>query len=56
MIWLVRKKEDAGVGDTVRRTIGDANSKAFQTWYKMTFGKTCGCARRHAEWNWHYRY
>jgi hypothetical protein len=56
MIRLVRTGEDSGVGDTVRRTIGDANSKAFQIWYQTTFGKSCGCARRHGEWNQQYRY
>lgn len=56
MVWLVRKESDKGVGDTVRRTIGEANSKAFQSWYQTTFGKSCGCARRQREWNKQYRY
>jgi hypothetical protein len=51
MIWLVRKKEDRGVGDVVERTIGPASSKAFQAWYKRTYGRSCGCSRRKAEWN-----
>lgn len=48
---LLRNGEDEGIGDTARRTIGDANSKTFQTWYRNTFGKSCGCARRQQEWN-----
>ena len=53
---LLRKSEDVGIGDTVRRTLDDANSKAFQSWYRGTFGKSCGCARRQQEWNQQYRY
>ena len=55
-VSLLRTSADAGVGDTVRRTIGDANSDTFQKWYKKLFGKSCGCKRRHREWNQHYRY
>lgn|SRR6185437_9686435 len=53
---LMKKKEDEGVGDTVHRVIGHPASEAFQKWYLRMFGKSCGCARRHREWNSKYPY
>ena len=32
------------------------NSKKFQICYQITFEKSCGCARRHVEWNQQYQY
>lgn len=55
-ISLVKTNKDVGIGDTVLRTIGNANSVKFKKWYKTLFGKTCGCSRRHGEWNARYRY
>jgi hypothetical protein len=45
------KPGDKGLGDVVSRTIGPENSEAFKKWFKMTFGKDCGCAGRQREWN-----
>jgi hypothetical protein len=45
------KPEDKGIGDVIARMIGDENSEAFKMWYRGTFGKACGCARRQAKWN-----
>lgn len=53
---LMAVSYDAGIGDTVARLIGDANSERFKTWYKNIFGGECGCAARRAEWNAIYRY
>lgn len=43
--------EDKGVGDVIARKIGAENSAAFKAWYEMMFGKPCGCAGRHAQYN-----
>jgi hypothetical protein len=43
--------EDKGIGDVVARMIGAGNSAAFKAWYKLTFGKDCGCTDRQADWN-----
>ncbi len=45
------KPEDKGLGDIVARMIGAENSAAFKTWYKTTFGKSCGCTGRQAYLN-----
>ncbi len=43
--------EDKGIGDVVARTIGAENSEAFKRWFKLTFGKPCGCNGRQKLWN-----
>lgn len=48
--------EDVGVGDTVARMIGKENSEAFKHWFKLTFGKDCGCTGRQHAWNIQYPY
>lgn len=53
---LLARAEDVGVGDTVFRVIGAANSAAFKAWYLAAFGQSCGCAERQAEWNAKYAY
>lgn len=45
------KPEDKGIGDVVARMIGDENSAAFKNWFKLTFGKDCGCNGRQKLWN-----
>lgn len=55
-IAKLRKDEDRGVGDTVHRLIGEANSERFKRWHLKLFKATCGCQRRHAEWNALYPY
>ncbi len=45
------KPEDKGIGDVVRRIIGEENSEAFKKWFKATTGKDCGCAGRHRRLN-----
>ncbi len=47
-IALLRKTGETGVGDTVERLIGPERSQKFQEWFQRAFGKSCGCARRHA--------
>lgn len=48
---MTRAESDSGVGDTVRRTIGDFASDTFKAWHKTIFGKPCSCAARQAKWN-----
>jgi hypothetical protein len=48
---LLAKPEDKGIGDVVARMIGDEKSEAFKKWYKLTFGKDCGCPGRQSGWN-----
>ena len=55
-IALTKADSDSGVGDTVRRLIGDYASDAFKTWHRATFGKSCDCAVRQAKWNTQYPY
>jgi len=40
-------KGDRGAGDIIARVIGPIGGTAFKAWYKVTFGKDCGCAGRH---------
>jgi hypothetical protein len=53
---LVSTDSDRGVGDTVKRLIGDFASEAFKTWHKATFGKPCSCQERQDKWNAQYPY
>ena len=48
---LVSTDADIGIGDTVRRLIGDFASDAFKAWHKATFGRSCDCSARQAKWN-----
>lgn len=48
---LLAKPEDKGIGDVIRRTIGEENSDAFKKWYKSVTGKNCGCSGRQEYWN-----
>jgi hypothetical protein len=43
--------DDVGIGDVVRRTIGEETSEKFKSWYKRVAGKDCGCNGRQAAWN-----
>ncbi len=45
------KPEDKGIGDVVRRMIGEENSETFKKWFKATTGKDCGCTGRQRRWN-----
>lgn len=40
------KEGDRGAGDIIARTIGPIGGEAFKRWYKLMFGKDCGCGRR----------
>lgn len=51
---LLSKAEDAGIGDTVHRVIGDFASEKFSLWHKLIFGTPCQCAARQAQWNQQY--
>ncbi len=48
---MMSKAEDKGIGDVVRRLIGEENSEAFKKWFKSTTGKDCGCTGRQRRWN-----
>lgn len=48
---LLAAPEDNGIGDVVRRMIGDFTSETFKAWHKATLGTDCGCATRQREWN-----
>ena len=43
--------EDAGIGDVVRRMIGEETSNAFKMFYRKIAGKDCGCKGRQERWN-----
>lgn len=53
---LVSIPTDTGVGDTIRRTIGDDTSEAFQAFYKSVTGNDCNCNGRKDRWNLLYPY
>jgi hypothetical protein len=55
-ISLLKSPEDRGVGDTVRRTIGEPISNKFKSWYASIFKKQCGCNARQNKWNQEYPY
>jgi len=55
-VATLRRKEDAGVGDTVHRMIGDTASEVFAKWHLRLFKTPCGCPERRAEWNKLYPY
>lgn len=48
---LLKTDADKGIGDTIERLIGPMNSAKFKEWYKLTFGKACGCNARKDKWN-----
>jgi hypothetical protein len=50
-----RKPPDKGVGDTIARYFGVAGD-AFKTWFKITFGRSCGCVERQETLNFRYPY
>ena len=43
---LMAKEGDRGAGDIIARVVGPIGGEAFKAWYKVTFGKECGCGRR----------
>lgn len=43
------KPSDKGLGDIIARAVGPIGGDAFKSWYKQTFGKSCGCTQRQ-EW------
>jgi hypothetical protein len=42
---------DTGAGDIIERTIGPLGGNAFKAWYKIIFGRECGCNTRKQHWN-----
>ncbi len=40
------KRGDRGAGDIIARVIGPIGGFAFKKWYKLLFGKDCGCGKR----------
>ena len=50
-VALLKTDADAGIGDTIERTIGHHRSIAFKLWFRGIFGKSCGCSARKAKWN-----
>ena len=51
-----RQSGEVGIGDTIKRVIGNDTSEGFKTWYKQTFNRSCGCCQRQGEMNSKYRY
>lgn len=49
-VKLLRKPEDAGVGDTVARIAAKFGGERFKTFSKR-IGIPCGCTERQAAWN-----
>lgn len=45
------KEGDIGLGDIIARTIGPIGGNKFKVWYKLTFGRDCGCDVRQESWN-----
>src|SRR5215467_6672077 len=43
---LMAREGDRGAGDIIARVIGPIGGDAFKKWYKVTFGKDCGCGNR----------
>ena len=43
--------DDAGLGDTLYRAIGERNSERFSRTFKALMGYECGCASRRARMN-----
>ena len=37
---------DKGLGDIIARTIGPIGGDAYKAWFKLAFGKSCGCTER----------
>jgi len=54
-VHKLRKRDDRGIGDTVKRLAG-RNGKRFKRWYLATAGEECGCANRQHLWNAIYPY
>ena len=55
--WELDKgDEDHGVGDTVRREIGEESSKLFKAYYQQVTGQPCRCGFRQETWNRQYPY
>lgn len=51
---LFRQPADTGVGDTIRRELGDHRTEPFKRHHEAIFGimaKPCGCAGKVSEWN-----
>jgi len=56
-ISAMRIEEDAGVGDTVARLIGDELSEAYAKWFeRVTGSRECGCSSRREWLNQRYPY
>lgn len=49
-VKLLRKPEDAGIGDTVARIAKVFGGERFKAFSKR-IGIPCGCTERQAEWN-----
>jgi len=43
---LLAEPGDRGAGDIIARKIGPIGGDVFKFWFKMTFGKSCGCGKR----------
>jgi hypothetical protein len=51
-----RQAGETGIGDTIKRVVGNDTSEGFKKWYKDTFNRSCGCCERQAQLNQKYRY
>jgi len=54
-VKLLRKPEDAGVGDTIQRIAAKFGGERFKRW-AARLGIPCGCSTRQADWNRMYPY
>ena len=50
MVKLLRKPQDAGIGDTIQRIAAKFGGERFKA-FAEKIGIPCGCADRQNEWN-----
>ena len=50
-VALVAISSDAGIGDTIARTVGPIGGDTFKAWHRTVFGKECDCTKRQARFN-----
>lgn len=56
IIAQARSPADAGIGDTIARTIGPVGGELYKSWFKTTFGRSCGCVERQTSLNQRFPY
>jgi hypothetical protein len=48
---VLAKPGDRGAGDIIARKVGPIGGDAFKKWWKLLFGRDCGCAGRQDKLN-----